>query len=84
MSYMIELFDSLIRSVTSEIPVFDEKVISCDRQLPLKDCTVDIFEKKYDDIARLHLTIPNYQRIYCWEKKVLKPGGKTLFLGREN
>lgn len=72
MSYMIELFDSLIRSVTSEIPVFDEKVISCDRQLPLKDCTVDIFEKKYDDIARLHLTIPNYQRIYCWEENNVK------------
>lgn len=72
MSYMIELFDSLIRSVTSEIPVFDEKVISCDRQLPLKDCTVDIFIKKYDDIARLHLTIPNYQRIYCWEENNVK------------
>lgn len=72
MSYMIELFDSLIRSVTSEIPVFDEKVISCDRQLPLKDCTVDIFEKKYDDIVRLHLTIPNYQRIYCWEENNVK------------
>lgn len=72
MSYMIELFDSLIRSVTSEIPVFDEKVISCDRHLPLKDCTVDIFEKKYDDIVRLHLTIPNYQRIYCWEENNVK------------
>ena len=72
MSYMIELFDSLIRSVTSEILVFDEKVISCDRQLPLKDCTVDIFEKKYDDIVRLHLTIPNYQRIYCWEENNVK------------
>ena len=72
MSYMIELFDSLIRSVTSEIPVFNEKVISCDRQLPLKDCTVDVFEKKYDDIVRLHLTIPNYQRIYCWEENNVK------------
>ena len=72
MSYMIELFDSLIRSVTSEIPVFDEKVISCDRLLPLKDCTVDIFEKKYDDIVRLHLNIPNYQRIYCWEENNVK------------
>lgn len=72
MSYMIELFDNLIRSLTSEIPVFEEKAISCDRILPLKDCTVDIFEKKYDDIVRLHLTIPNYQRIYCWEENNVK------------
>lgn len=72
MSYMIELFDNLIQSLTSEMPVFEEKSIRCDRTFSLKDCTVDIFEKKYDDIVRLHLTIPNYQRIYCWEENNVK------------
>lgn len=72
LSCMIELFEKLIRCLTSEIPVFEEKVIKCDRILPLKDCTVDVFEKKYDDIVRLHLTIPNYQRIYCWEENNVK------------
>lgn len=72
MSYMIKLFDNLIRSLTSEIPVFEEKSISCDRILTLKDSTVDIFEEKYEDIVRLHLTIPNYQRIYCWEENNVK------------
>ncbi len=33
---------------------------------------VELYEKKYGEILRLPLTIPNYQRIYCWEENNVK------------
>lgn len=72
MSYMIDLFDKLIRNLTSEIPSFEEKVIDCDGILPKQEGLVEIFEKKYGEILRLPLAIPNYQRIYCWEENNVK------------
>lgn len=72
MSYMMQLFDKLIRNLTSEMPTFEEKSIACDATLPLQVGIVDIFEKRYGDILQLPLTIPNYQRIYCWEENNVK------------
>lgn len=72
MSYMIELFDKLIRKLKLELPTFEEISIACDAILPVKAGTVDFFEKKYGEILRLPLTIPNYQRIYCWEESNVK------------
>ncbi len=72
LSYMIELFDRLINDLTSEIPVFEEQVIPSDSTLPQQDGTVDIYEIKYNDILRLPLSIPCYQRIYCWEEENVK------------
>ena len=71
LSYMIDLFDKLIHNHTSEIPAFEEKSIDCNGTLPNVE-TVDIFEKKYGEIIRLSLSIPNYQRIYCWEENNVK------------
>ena len=71
LSDMIEKFDKLINSLTSEIPTFDEKSIECNGTLP-NVTTVDIFESKYGEIIRLPLSIPNYQRIYCWEENNVK------------
>ena len=71
LSYMIDLFDKLIHNHTSEIPAFEEKSIDCNGTLPKVE-TVDIFEKKYGEIIRLSLSIPNYQRIYCWEENNVK------------
>ncbi len=36
------------------------------------DNQVDLYERRYAEVARLHLTIPNYQRIYCWEERHVK------------
>lgn len=72
LSYMMELFDNLINVMTSEIHSFEEKEIPSDNTLPQQDSTVDIFEKKYIHILHLPLSIPNYQRIYCWEEKNVK------------
>ena len=71
MSYMMELFDKLLKSFASEIPNYEPKKIECDSTLPLHE-TVDIFEKSLGDVLRLPLAIPNYQRIYCWEENNVK------------
>jgi len=72
LSYMMELFDKLIKNLTSEIPVFEVQTIPCDGTLPKQTGTVDMFEKRYIDILHLPLTIPNYQRTYCWEEDNVK------------
>jgi len=72
LSHMMELFDKLIKNLTSEIPALELQTIPCDGTLPQQTGTVDMFEKRYIDILRLHLTIPNYQRTYCWEEDNVK------------
>ena len=69
MSYMMDLFNKLIDSLSSEIPSIEPQIIECDGMLPQQNNKVDIFEKKFGDILRLPLSIPNYQRIYCWEER---------------
>lgn len=72
MSYMMDLFNKLIDSLSSEIPSIEPQIIECDGMLPQHNDKVDIFEKKFGDILRLPLSIPNYQRIYCWEERNVK------------
>ncbi len=72
LSYMMELFDKLIKNLTSEIPAFEVQTIPCDGALPQQTGTVDMFEIRYIDILHLPLTIPNYQRTYCWEEDNVK------------
>lgn len=72
MSYMMDIFDKLIKALTSEMPSFEQQIINCDSILPPQDGKVDVFEKKLGEILRLPLSIPNYQRIYCWEKSNVK------------
>lgn len=72
LSYMMEVFDKMISILNSELPIFEEKKILCDSILPLQSDTVEIFERKYNDIVHLPLGIPNYQRIYCWEDENVK------------
>ena len=70
MSYMIDVFDKLIKN--SKIQSSETQTINCDSVLPQQDDKVNIYEKKLGDILRLPLSIPNYQRIYCWEKSNVK------------
>ena len=76
MSYMMELFGKLIKVFTKEIPTIEARTILSDMTLPLEGGeeapAVELYEKKYGDVLRLPLTIPNYQRIYCWEENNVK------------
>ena len=72
MSYMMEVFEKFMKRIKTETPNSERQTIACDSVLPTKEDAVDIFEKKYGEILRLPLSIPNYQRIYCWEEKNVK------------
>lgn len=70
MTYMMELFDGLLKCSASTMPA-DVKTIACDGVLPQEEI-VDIFEQNLNNLLRLPLSIPNYQRIYCWEESNVK------------
>ena len=80
-SKTINSFDDLVANLTIFMDMFDgmlKEVI--DRQSPLvpsflettdsisQQVTVDIYTKNLREVISLPLTIPNYQRIYCWEE----------------
>jgi hypothetical protein len=72
MSYMMDVFDDLIKDLLAESPTSEKQTIPSDKTLPTQDNNVELFEKKYGEIIRLHLSIPNYQRIYCWSEENVK------------
>lgn len=76
MSYMMELFGKLIKDFTKETPAREARTILSDMTLSSggseADPAVELYEKKYGEILRLPLSIPNYQRIYCWEENNVK------------
>ena len=76
MSYMMELFGKLVKNFTKETPSTEVRTILSDMAFPSEvdkmGAAVELYEKKYGEILRLPLTIPNYQRIYCWEENNVK------------
>lgn len=70
MAYMMTIFEGLLKSPASKMPA-KVQTIACDAALP-QDRKVDIFEMSLRDVFRLPLSIPNYQRIYCWEESNVK------------
>ena len=72
MSYMMELFGKLIKNFYEETPSIEVQTILSEMALSLEggkeEPAVEMFEKKYYEVLRLPLAIPNYQRIYCWEE----------------
>lgn len=72
MSYMTGLFNKLINNFTQKVPSFIEKTIDCNGTLGILNEKVSIVDKNLEDLLQLHLTIPNYQRIYCWEENNVK------------
>lgn len=72
-SYMVEKFKGIILQRNSETYMFEDRTIEIDDRLSgLSNVEVEVFERKYDDVVRLPLSIPDYQRIYCWGKDNVK------------
>lgn len=68
LSYMMNTFDNAIQGFRQGQTKTESQTLVQDITLPLTRERVELFELKYDDILRLPLSIPNYQRIYCWEQ----------------
>jgi uncharacterized protein with ParB-like and HNH nuclease domain len=68
----MDIFNKNLDSLTLKLPTFEKQTIPCDETLPVQSDTVDIFKRKYKDLVHIPLSIPNYQRIYCWEEENVK------------
>ena len=70
--YMMDLFDNKIREITSQQPPSKPFLLDTDDLFSDQSETVDIKICTLSQLLRLPLSIPNYQRIYCWEEHNVK------------
>lgn len=71
-SYMMELFDNKIKEITSKQPPSKPIPIDTNDFTSEQTETVDIQICTLGQLLGLPLSIPNYQRIYCWEEQNVK------------
>ena len=72
LSYMMELFDNKINEITSKQPPLKPVSLETNDWASEQTETVDIQICKLGQLLRLPLSIPNYQRVYCWEEHNVK------------
>ena len=72
LSYMMELFDNKIKEITSIQPL-SKPVPLVTKDFAVEQAeTVDVHNCTLEQLLRLPLSVPNYQRIYCWEEQNVK------------
>lgn len=84
LSYIIDLFDTKIKELTSLQPAAKPIPLESKDIFQSQDTTIDISTCKLNDVLRLPLSIPNYQRIYCWEERNVKCLLDDVFSHLEN
>lgn len=72
LSEMKSIFDPVLSESKDSTPKATTRELPSDSSWTPSDNQVDLYERRYAEVARLHLTIPNYQRIYCWEERHIK------------
>lgn len=72
LSEMKSIFDPFFSESKDSPPKDTLRELPSDSSWTPSDNQVDLYERRYAEVARLHLTIPNYQRIYCWEERHVK------------
>jgi len=73
LSYMIGLFNPKIEAFTLKQPSKEPKDIPIVDNLAHKQSeTVALYSLTLKNVLQLPLSIPNYQRIYCWEEQHVK------------
>lgn len=83
-SCMMDLFDSKIKELRSLQPPTKPVPLESKDIFENQVATVEIKECKLDEVLRLPLSIPNYQRIYCWEERNVKCLLDDVFSHLEN
>jgi hypothetical protein len=84
LSYIMDLFDTKIKELTLLQPAAKPIPLEFKDIFESQDTTIDISVCKLDDVLRLPLSIPNYQRIYCWEERNVKCLLDDVFTHLEN
>lgn len=98
LSRKIDAIEDLFQALTVIKEVFDPKINEFNSSLSNTSLTeipvvnslnnqsgaVDLHEMTLEEVLQLPLAIPNYQRIYCWEKENVKCLIDDIFLYFEN
>lgn len=69
---MKSIFDPVLSESKDNSPKATARELPSDSSWTPSDNQVDLYERRYAEVVRRHLTIPNYQRIYCWEERHVK------------
>ena len=69
---MKSIFDPVLSESKDNSPKATARELPSDCSWTPSDNQVDLYEMRYAEVVRRHLTIPNYQRIYCWEERHVK------------
>ncbi len=69
---VINTFDRLISEYQSTLAVTEESYLEQEDRLPKQDQSVDIYTLTTRRALELPLSLPEYQRIYCWEEHSVK------------
>ena len=83
LSQKIDTAEDLIHSLSDMMDLFEEKIknlttsqlsgspipLPVINPLEIQQADVDIYTMSLKEVFQLPLSIPNYQRIYCWEKE---------------
>ena len=69
---MKSIFDPVLSESKDNSPKATARELPSDSSWTPSDNQVDLYEMRYAEVVRRHLTIPNYQRIYCWEERHVK------------
>lgn len=72
LSEMKSIFDPVLSASRDSSPKATARELPLDSSWTPSDNQVDLYEMRYAEVVRLHLTIPNYQRIYCWGERHVK------------
>lgn len=72
LSEMKSIFDPVLSESKDNSPKATARELPADSSWTPSDNQVDLYEMRYAKVVRRHLTIPNYQRIYCWEERHVK------------
>lgn len=72
LSEMKTTFEPFFSESQESTPKATARELPSDSSWTPSDNQVDLYEMLYSKVVRLHLTIPNYQRIYCWEERHVK------------
>ena len=69
LSVMVGLFDGLINEFLKGTNSNSSSFIEQKEYVTSPNVTVELYEFKLEEILQLPLSIPDYQRIYCWEQE---------------
>ena len=82
--YMMAVFDNKIKEITSERTPLKPVLLSTIDLAPEQTAAVDIHIWTLKQLLSHQLSIPNYQRIYCWEEHHVKSLLDDVFEHLEN